>query len=75
MEREVGRRATLTEPSDFGMPHPNEAPFPHATRMRAIGELLARGIRRLDNIRRMVRPEVVGQCERLVKEPREERRA
>ena len=55
------------------MPHPNEAPFPHATRMRAIGELLARGIRRLDGIRRMVRPEVVGRCERLVKEPREER--
>ena len=55
------------------MSHPNEDPFPHSTQMRAIGELLARGIRRLDGIRRMVRPEVVGRCERLVKEPREER--
>jgi hypothetical protein len=29
------------------MSHPNEDPIPHAARMRAIGDLLARGIRRL----------------------------
>ena len=39
------------------MSHPDEDPIPHAARMRAIGDLLARGIRRLQaarlrNIRR-----------------------
>jgi hypothetical protein len=34
------------------MSHPDEDPIPHAARMRAIGDLLARGIRRLDDIRR-----------------------
>jgi hypothetical protein len=34
------------------MPDHIEDPIPHAARMRAIGDLLARGIRRLDDIRR-----------------------
>ena len=34
------------------MSHPDEDPIPHAARMRAIGDLLARGVRRLDDIRR-----------------------
>jgi hypothetical protein len=34
------------------MPHPHDDPIPNAARMRAIGDLLARGIRRLDDIRR-----------------------
>jgi hypothetical protein len=34
------------------MPHPHDDPIPNAARMRAIGDILARGIRRLDDIRR-----------------------
>lgn len=34
------------------MSNPDEDPIPHAARMRAIGDLLARGIRRLDGMRR-----------------------
>jgi hypothetical protein len=34
------------------MPHPHDDPIPNAARMRALGDLLARGIRRLDDIRR-----------------------
>ncbi len=33
------------------MPHPHDDPIPNAARMRAIGDLLARGIRRLDDMR------------------------
>jgi hypothetical protein len=39
------------------MPHPHDDPIPNAARMRAIGDLLARGIRRLDDIRRRTRRE------------------
>ena len=48
-EIEGWRCAPPTEPSDFGMTHPDEDPIPHAARMRAIGDLLARGIRRLQS--------------------------
>ena len=47
-EMEGWRRA----PPTLDMPHQFEDPIPHAARMRAIGDLLARGIRRLDDIRR-----------------------
>ena len=47
-EIEGWRRA----PPTLSMSHPNEDPIPHAARMRAIGDLLARGVRRLDDIRR-----------------------
>ena len=33
------------------MSHPNEDPIPHAARMRAIGDLLARGVRRLQELK------------------------
>ena len=33
------------------MPHPHDDPIPNAARMRAIGDLLAHGIRRLDDMR------------------------
>ena len=35
----------------LNMPHPHDDPIPNAARMRAIGDLLARGIRRLDDMR------------------------
>ena len=41
------------------MPHPHDDPIPNAARMRAIGDLLARGIRRLDDIRRRTRREEI----------------
>ena len=47
-EIEGWRRA----PPTLDMPDHIEDPIPHAARMRAIGDLLARGIRRLDDIRR-----------------------
>ena len=47
-EIEGWRRA----PPTLDMPDQFEDPIPHAARMRAIGDLLARGIRRLDDIRR-----------------------
>ena len=47
-EIEGWRRA----PPTLFMPDQIEDPIPHASRMRAIGDLLARGIRRLDDIRR-----------------------
>ncbi len=39
-------------PPTLGMSHANEDHIPNAARMRAIGDLLARGVRRLDDIRR-----------------------
>ena len=33
------------------MPHPHDDPIQNTARMRAIGDLLARGIRRLDDMR------------------------
>ena len=47
-EIEGWRRA----PPTLDMPDHIEDPIRHAARMRAIGDLLARGIRRLDDIRR-----------------------
>jgi len=47
-EIEGWRRA----PPTLDMPDQFEDPIPHAARMRAIGDLLARGTRRLDDIRR-----------------------
>jgi hypothetical protein len=46
-EIEGWRRA----PPTLGMSHPNEDPIPHAARMRAIGDLLARGVRRLQELK------------------------
>ena len=51
MEIEGWRRVPPTEPSDFDMPDQFEDPIPHAARMRAIGDLLARGIRRLQELK------------------------
>ena len=34
------------------MPHPHDDPIPNAARLRALGDLLARGIRRLARLRR-----------------------
>ena len=59
------------EASAFGldMPHPHDDPIPNAARMRAIGDLLARGIRRLDDIRRQqIRVESGATCLDLVAE-------
>ena len=33
------------------MPHPHDDPIPNAARIRAVGDILARGIRRLDDMR------------------------
>ena len=51
------------------MPHPHDDPIPIAARMRAIGDLLARGIRRLDDIRRQrILEESGATCRDLVAE-------
>ena len=48
----AGREGWRFAPPTLDMPDQFEDPIPHAARMRAIGDLLARGIRRLDDIRR-----------------------
>jgi len=51
------------------MPHPHDDPIPNAARMRAIGDLFARGIRRLDDIRRQrILEESGATCRDLVAE-------